>query len=63
MYHIYSKKPQKNNGAKAPITSDYDASAPKRFGFSKARTNIPVSSMFILLDFIIFFNNKIVVSD
>ena len=33
--------------------------APKQFGFSKARTDIPVSSMFILFETPKKFNNKI----
>ena len=40
-------------------TSDYDAFAPNLLGFSKARTDIPVSSACILLKIIILFNKKI----
>ena len=39
--------------------SDNDATAPKQLGFSKARTDIPVSSVCILLKIIILFNKKI----
>ena len=44
---------------KAPTLSDYDASAPTLYELIKARTDIPVSSLYILVESTIFFNNKI----
>ncbi|MFQ6729778.1 MAG: hypothetical protein ACLRFK_01845, partial [Alphaproteobacteria bacterium] len=49
----------KINGAKHRFSSDYDASAPTLYELIKARTDIPVSSIFILFETPKKFNNKI----